>query len=297
MSRKVLVIGATGQLGSRLADDLCMREWGVFCSSRSTPRSFYTQIPYLATDPPKKLNFDAIIDCVGPRQESLGPESERELYGFGRHFDWINELARANPGAKVVRLSSCKVYDYSLVARPHEGSPLEQRNYYSLAHQWAERQIDPIENRLVLRLSNSFGTPGREGSVNNSLVTNHVFSGLARFGKVVLSGNPKSVRNFFPATLLADAINWALIKNIRGTYNLASPNSVTLEDWVEGLLGIWKSEVGRPGSFQFVNSSAMQTAEHVSADKWAGTGHVGACSTRDELVDLARYFAVEALNE
>ena len=296
MFGKILVIGATGQLGSRLADNFSRLGWEVVCSSRAQIKSEYDQLHYLASET-SNLDLDAILDCVGPRQQSLGQTSHLNNYGLGAHFEWISKLALNNPTAKVVRLSSCKIYDFASEARPHEGSPLDLKSYYGLAHQWAESHVEAIENSLVLRLSNSFGPPGKEGSLNHALLTNHVFEELSQFGKVKLSGNPQSVRNFFPVTLLTDAVNWALARDLTGIYNLGAAKSSTLEDWVAGLLRIWESVTGRTGSFQFVNSRANVNIEQVDIDKWTNTGYEDSSSEEDCLLDLARYVFRRSANE
>lgn len=289
LSKTVFIIGATGQLGSRVADDFSFLGWDVILSSRVRPAHRFAFIEYLSGQVELPDSVRLIVDCIGPRQEDFKSNSTETYYALDYHFEWLQYLAHSHPQAKVIRFSSCKVYDFESCNVATESSDLTSKNPYGVFHLRAESLLGNIDNHLVFRLSNCYGRPGSSGTLNPNLITNFVFNELDRTGRVVLSGHPETRRNFFPAASLVKSLIWAIERDLSGTYNLGSDHSVSLSLWVATLVQTWNQVYQTDCEFEFESVDQVPTVEIVSSQKLLKTGLAGISTDFREVSDLARY--------
>lgn len=217
---KVLITGATGHVGSRLAVRLRDSSFTVGVTSR---QELSTQ-PWArdllrirtgdvrSTDWRKVLTgYDSVVHLVSPLERDClaHPTESRETVVDGsRHLGRV----AAEMGTRIFYFSTSQVYGSRLSGVLDESSECRPDTPYAAVHHEAESALGEIlsENLTVVRLSNSVGLPGNPACDSWHLITHDVAREAATRGTITLRSSGLQHRSFVPLSEVVRAMEFLL---------------------------------------------------------------------------------------
>lgn len=188
MKRKVLITGAFGYLGGRIAQQLSRdSEVFLFLGSRSAARRApewvargkEVQMDFSSTSSLGNAcrDIDIVIHLAAPNeiQSASHPDEAIEMNGCGTRR--LVDAAGANGVSRFIYVSTIHVYGSPLAGTITEDRLPRPSHPYSITHRVAEDFVLAAHDRamltgIVLRLSNSFGAPLRPDIDRWTLVVN-----------------------------------------------------------------------------------------------------------------------------
>lgn len=246
---KVLILGGTGFIGSRLGEHLSSRGWGVFRTSRDSIGMGVIQFDLNDAGSLSRIlaegSFSHIVNALGNTSarasRGLGQNERRLLFE-----QFTNAHKELESGPAVLHLGSCA--EYGLAARPfredlqplptsaYGEAKLEESDFFLML---ASENV----NVVILRPSIVYG-PGQTGD----MLVPSILSSLVS-GELLPLREPKSVRDFLYVDDLAGAVEVVLnSKSLPGTiYNVGSGLPVAVADFAHRLA----SELGIRGNLDF----------------------------------------------
>ena len=235
--KRVLVVGATGMLGARIARYLSKKGFPVSGTGRKVKGDFETsnQWPYVPIDRLESgaydSYFDVIINCAGPSSSwaEKNPGSFDEF--VSDHSGVLKNLAVRYETGQIINFSTVHVYGHQNTESISESAPHLNTHPYAAGHSRLEKLLLddlPVSN---LRLSNSFGVS--EGISLNywNLFTHDIVRQMVHTGEAVIEANPQVGRDFVPLALVERGVEAVIENSALGDYNLVSSTTTTLQDW------------------------------------------------------------------
>jgi UDP-glucose 4-epimerase len=216
---RILITGARGLVGSRIAQHLVQRGHLLRLGSRRVLQSKLSdQIELVPTDWDDEkslyaacLHMDAVIHAAGMNaseaiEDPVGAFTINCL-GSAR---LANAARRAGVG-RVLYFSSAHVYASPLTGKISEGDcPMNLHPYASshLAGEFAMRQASQENDIqvLALRLSNAFGAPIEAQANCWRLLANDLCRQVAETGKMHLATSGQQWRDFIPLTAVCEVV-------------------------------------------------------------------------------------------
>lgn len=221
----VLVIGATGLLGGRIAEYLSLQGHRVILGIRDPEKKSYfdfesAEILLVDLESVEKLKvdldgIDLIIYVAGLNSvdSQVSPSRSMIIKSFGTKK--IIDAAVRFGVKKFIYISSVHVYKNPLLGVFDETSPLLNDNIYALSHLAGEdtliRSICSGEiDGLILRVSNGFGRPVDKRVNCWSLLANDLCRKGVEDGALILRGDGSSIRNYISISEICRAINFCI---------------------------------------------------------------------------------------
>lgn len=185
---RVLLLGGIGYLGGRLAQHLTARGHDVRVTTRSaaeTVPSWVSAGRVYQTDlrPGPELTAalegaDVVFHLAAPGQESATKDPAGAVR-FGAEGTWhiAEAVAKTNPAAALIYVSTYHVYGRNLHGRITEETPPAPLHPYGVSKQMGEHAVQYFRRTaglraLCVRLSNAFGAPAGSEITQWSLVFN-----------------------------------------------------------------------------------------------------------------------------
>lgn len=239
---RVLVTGASGYIGGRLADEFHRRGASVRAAvlSECDWLSAYEQSAAdLTRDDlgPMCSDVDAVVHLAGPNEVKATEHPDEALVATVVGTRRIAEAAAAAGVQRFCYLSTVHVYGAALTpgALIDESVAPQPRHVYGIARLASEHLAKSQTDAIVVRLTNSIGAPAHPDVDRWSLVANDLSRQVVTTGTLRLKSDGSQWRDFVPLTdvcrILAD-ISYEGIEP--GTYNLGSGRSpVTIRQIAE----------------------------------------------------------------
>ena len=292
MTKTALIFGSSGQVGSRVADSLESGGYLVLRVSRNPAGD--DCLPWgLVEELTLGKKIQVIVNAASPNATVASADPSKFLDWMTSHSERILRIATACRTDQIVSVSTTQIYSSSPKGTYYEESQSSGDSPYALGHIALEERLLAFPSTSVLRLSNSFGAPGRLGKLDSSLVTNQLVRQaiLEEKGAGVL--NPDVVRDFLPVSELCRAVLWVITRGLPGVFNVSSGRVVSLGEWAEFVFGV-VSET-HPDSHarfpRFIESDGFFT---YSNSKLQSSGFEFQIDYAGELRQLAQYLkAVE----
>ena len=287
MTKTALIFGSSGQVGSRLSESLESDGYLVLRVSRDPAGENWLpwgRVEELTLD--KKIQV--IVNAASPNSAVASADPSKFLDWMTSHSKRILRIATACRTAQIVSVSTTQVYSSSPKGTYDEESESSGDSPYALGHIALEERLLSFPCTSVLRLSNSFGAPGRLGKLDSSLVTNQLVTQAILEEKEPGVLNPDVVRDFLPVSELCRAVLWILSQGLPGLFNVSSSRVVSLGAWSEFVFGVLSEKhldshakfprfIERDGFFTYSNSKFQSSGFEFQND-YAG-----------ELRQLAQY--------
>ncbi len=245
MSERVLITGADGYLGARIA-----RHLGA--------RSVFTPVAGLrrGVETPEMLQRFERVDVELTDSESL----DRACHGIGAviHSAALNEIesgkdplgaldvttggtvrllqAAKNVGVKrFLYFSTAHIYGAPLRGRITEETCPRPVHAYAITHKAAEDFVlapAPDFRGIVVRLSNGIGAPAHTSINRWTLIGNDLCRQAVELQKLTLRSSGKAIRNFIPLSDMCRAVEFLLTEPDEkvecGLFNLGSPYAMSM---------------------------------------------------------------------
>jgi len=221
MSKKILILGATGMLGSSFIKNPILEKFQVFTQSKSGPAEFKLDLCNMddVTKMLVQIKPDFIINFTGLTNVDFCEQNPDLAYQYNTRIvenlsAWIKS---SGINTKLIHISTDQVYDGD---GPHEENKVSLRNYYAFSKYSGEIAASQV-NSLIFR-TNFFGIsnhPSRRSFsdwIYNSLISG---SEIKVFNDVKF--NPLSMRT------LCDILGKSIYSNNSGVYNLGATSGMS----------------------------------------------------------------------
>jgi len=203
MSKKVLLIGSQGYLGSRLTDYL--QEWGYICSGIDT--GFFKNGKLYEPNPVRTVRKDArsikksdiigqdvVFLLAGISNDPFGNLTPDKIYNPTREYTIKIATMCKELGVRFIFPSSCSVYGIG-AGLSNEDSPTNPQTPYSINKIQIEQDLailsDDSFSPIALRLATVFGASPR---IRFDVVINMLCGMALTNGKIVLNSNGQAWR-------------------------------------------------------------------------------------------------------
>lgn len=221
----ILVVGATGLLGGRIAEYLFWQGHRVILGLRDFEKKSYfdfkpAEMLFVDLNSEAVLNgvldgIELIICAAGLNSvdSQVSPDAAMTTRGIGTKK--LIDAAVRSGVKKFIYISSAHVYKRPLIGVFDEKSPLLNENIYALSHRAGEEALIKSKDQgdidgLILRVSNGFGRPvDKRVNCWNLLINDLCRQGIEG-GLFTLKGDVLSVRNFISITEICRAINFCI---------------------------------------------------------------------------------------
>lgn len=259
INEKCLVVGSSGQLGSRLSDHFEHLGWDVTKlarkSSTESNTEFWDRLSRVQT------NFQLVVNAASPSHTWAAENPSEFMRWMDLHSRTLASLSDRFHSSRLFSLSTTRVYGLQPRGLITEEGSVNPDSVYADGHLRAESAL--LEsNWSVLRLSNLFGQPGIHGKLSEQLLTNLTLIGFASGKETTLRGPRNTSKDFLPISAFLLAIEELAVSDFSGTLNIASGNSRTIGDWVEYLATAFEHMTSIRPRFRFeVNSSTAASFE------------------------------------
>lgn len=286
---RVLISGAFGYLGARLAADLAPRaDCEMVLASRRpriapwAPRAEVIGIDWSPNVDlrPVCAGVDVVIHLAGMNASESAADPATAIAFKRDGTARLVEAAAAAGARRFVYASTIHVYGSPLVGAIGEHTPAHPTHPYGISHRAAEDAVlaatagGRIEG-VVMRLSNVFGAPMESGGDCWSLLFNDLARQAVTTGRLVLRSDGRQRRDFVTA---ADAC--------RATTHLAEMPSRQLGDGVFNVGGAWAPTVLQ--SAQWIAERVAQTIGTVPEVQVGAASEAGAGQLLDYRIDRLR---------
>lgn len=233
---KILVTGGAGYLGSVLSQKLLEKGYQVRvidalwygkepikdCLSNDNFELVQEDIRNLISTVKSMDKIDAVIhlaSIVGMPASSIEPRTSEEINYLATKN--IAELCELHEISTYIFASTCSVYGSQPNSLITEKSPLDPLDFYSHQKFKSERAIGWLNRSpTIFRFGTLFGLSPR---MRFDLVINLFIAQALKEKKITVFGG-EQYRPFLHVADAADALIYALEKNLTGTYNVISEN-------------------------------------------------------------------------
>jgi UDP-glucose 4-epimerase len=249
---RVLVLGATGLLGGRIAEYLTCNGHEVVCGIKDPQKEAFlkslpVEISYIDLEKLLEISgfpggINAIVYAAGMNSSESAIYPERAMNIRGSSTRDLIGLAVKNKVRKFIYISSAHIYKNPLLGAINESSPLQNEDVYALSHRAGEKVVIDNANLgliegLVLRVSNSFGYPVDKHVNCWDLLVNNICKQVVESGEIFLKSDGSQFRNFVPIHDVCRVIDYFLScmpnfgdGRINPVVNVGSKRALTLLD-------------------------------------------------------------------
>ncbi len=224
VKKKIIVTGSRGYLGSIIFDQL---------------KKKYDVVRYLGNDQIflNDINNYAILHLAGLDKASCQkyPKLANKI-----NVDLtkkIINLGIKNNFKKFLFFSSVHVYGNNNF-KINEKSPLKPKNIYGITKKKSEQICNKYSTKIdvvILRISNVVARPSKENKQSKNLIINFICKNLIK-KNVSLNSNGEDLRDFISISYLLSCINFFLISNKAGIYNICSGKVLKIKDIARRIL-------------------------------------------------------------
>jgi nucleoside-diphosphate-sugar epimerase len=204
MSKKILIVGSQGYLGSRLTDYL--EGYGYFCSGIDT--GFFSNGIFTKKNAESLIKkdarnitredlygFDVLILLAGISNDPFGHMSAEQIYDPSR--DYALRIAKMckEMGIKFIYPSSCSVYGAAPEGFLTENSPTNPQTPYSKNKLQVEEGLSALSDKKFIPIALRFGTVyGLSPRIRFDLVINMLCGLAITSNKITLNSNGQAWR-------------------------------------------------------------------------------------------------------
>ncbi|MCD1588407.1 sugar nucleotide-binding protein, partial [Halomonas sp. IOP_14] len=221
ISKKILVLGAKGLLGSEFLNNDYLPGWEVIRHSRSEEMQAQADISSLeeTTQMLDALNPDVILNFVGLTDVELCESFPNEAYvcnvkTLENVVLWIKS---AKKNIQLIHISTDQVYDG---LGPHLEDQVSLKNYYAFS-KYTSELVASSAGALIIR-TNFFGKSKNEDRVS---LTDWLFLNLKEKRFIQVFDDVMFSPLFMPT--LCAMLSLAIEKKIIGVYNLGSRDGLS----------------------------------------------------------------------
>jgi len=251
---KILIIGASGFLGSKLMNFLSKENevLGAVIENKKGILHLDATNKREVLDFLEKENPQVVIDLVA-LTSSLSCEQNPELCKT-LNYETAKNIAYAcrKTGAKMIFISSSYIFDGKKGNYSEEDIP-QPINEYGKCKVLAEKEVLKLENSIVLRTTIMYGYNGKDNP-------NGVFDKILS-GREILLGDPNQLRNPIFVDDVALIISFLLKKNCNGLFHMAGQNQMTMLEFLNGL-----EQTVRKESKIIISKSSSALVKHPKND-------------------------------
>jgi UDP-glucose 4-epimerase len=246
--KNILITGGLGYLGGRMAKYFSDNGYSVLITTRRDEKNFPKNVPLnnsvMQVDykSDEQLNeamkgISTLIHLAGPDAHTISKNRDSIIL---EHLELTGRLihaAEVNDIKKFIYFSTIHVYGKNLKGTITEATRPIPVHPFAKAHLEAENIIKSQSKEIVtiiVRCSNSFGTPYFENEKCWKLVVNDLCKSAFQNGRLIINSSGQDYRNFIAVDDVARALHHLLElnneKEIHNIYNLGSSHTVRIID-------------------------------------------------------------------
>lgn len=220
---RVLVTGASGLIGGRLARHLSARSHDTVVAARNPASlSLPGGLPCVAIDLDDTASLDAacsaadvVVHAAGMNAAECKADPALALAVNGTGTGRLAAAARRNGVRRFIYLSTAHVYAAPLIGTISEHTPPQNAHPYATSRLAGEYESLKAANGsamsvVALRLSNAFGAPIHPAVNCWTLLANDLARQWARSGTMALSSDGRQQRDFTTLTAVCQGIEQLL---------------------------------------------------------------------------------------
>jgi nucleoside-diphosphate-sugar epimerase len=298
---KVLLIGGTGHVGSRLAAHL--GENSIQCAIATRhPQSVQSWLPgidIVETSDIQQTNwktilqeFTHVVHLVSPQERDCNqfPDEARRVVEHGSVK--LGEAVR-HTGCHLIYLSTTQVYGPQPTGLITEESPTLPANTYADVHLRAEEILRDLchSSLTIARLANSVGLPANPGLSTWHLLVHDLAHEAAQHRTMTLRSSGFQHRSFVAMSEVVSALTILLNGGFKGsTTNIANPTSMSVRSMAKFVREQFMSAFGKEAEIRFPTESDRQIENpfeiHCEAIVNAGLSLGRSESLKDEIIRI-----------
>ena len=238
---KILITGGFGYLGSKLSKLLADKGYKIRIFSNNIPKNFQKNNEYelILGDilDKKKIieackGIDYVIHLAGLDQQTCENNPKLALLVNGTGTKNVLEAAQKEHVKKFIYMSTSQVYGKlnGIVTEETTAVPINEYGKTKLLGENYCNQFNNDMKCIIIRLSNSYGTPLTDSGTN--LVVNDLCRQAIENQKIILKTKGKQKRDFIAISDLSQAINILLnleTKDLKeNIFNVGGNNSFSI---------------------------------------------------------------------
>ena len=217
--KKVLIVGASGLVGGRLAAALISRGFNVCAINRNldsdVPSGIQKVVKFDFENKDAILHLlsdcEVVIYCAGSNADECARDPRSAILDNSIKAYDFSELCAKCDVRKFIYISTAHVYSSLPKGVINEDSPTFNSHPYAISRVTAERLIDNLcmnkrMNFTSIRLSNSFGVPHSKNVNCWSLFVNQQCLNAIQNKVLQIKSNPRSQRDFIPLNIACSRI-------------------------------------------------------------------------------------------
>lgn len=234
--KRIVVLGASGFLGARIAQDLHQSGSFVTGLSRSTPvpNVLWEQLRTDEYDARQlKLKADVVINCAGPDSDWMQQDPDRAAKFARQHGERVLQIYQETGANCLIHFSTIHVHSSQSQSSLPSSEALDGASLYPRVHTALEKMFFAHASTCSLRLSNSFGSTPSMRSSQWKAFTQEIVKHFVTTGVAEIRANPGIKRDFVPLSMASYAVCKVIHSGVRGTKNVTSSRTVTLGEWAE----------------------------------------------------------------
>ena len=241
---RVLIIGGTGHVGSRLAKHLLKNSVVVSIATRhpNAVRSWLPDVGVVETADIQATNWKSILTPFTHVVHLVSPQ-ERECNQFPDEAKRVVEQGSAkigeairDSGCRVVYLSTVQVYGARPSGRITEQSRTSPSNAYAEVHLRAEEILQSHcgASTTIVRLANSVGLPANPDISTWHLLVHDLAREAVKHQTLTLRSSGLQHRSFLAMSEVVSALEKICLDDFSGaTVNIANPESMSVRSMAE----------------------------------------------------------------
>jgi UDP-glucose 4-epimerase len=308
---KILITGATGYLGGRIANHLGNKKKYKIILGTSNQKILnqnFDGIKYVETSwnsSEKLKNICEGVDCVihlaamNSIDSQLNPLKALSFNGHATER-LINSAIKARV-KKFIYFSTAHVYSNPLDGIITELTELTSKHPYSTSHKYAEDVLlsAHIKNEIsgiILRVSNAFGSPVNLESNCWMLFVNDLCKQVATTDKMVIKSSVENKRDFISITNLCRVVEHFLLysttSSIIPIFNVGGGKSITLYEMASIIQKLAIEIFGNKpylDTLQNNRQNVINNSFEYKVDKLFNTGFTLINNNENEIKDLLSF--------
>lgn len=241
---KVLLIGGTGHVGSRLAQHLHSNSIAVSIATRRphSVHSWFPQVPAVEIADIEETNWQRIFPAFTHVFHLVSPQ-EHECNQFPDEAKRIVEKGSAkigkavrDAGCRLIYLSTTQVYGPQPTGRITVKSPTNPSNTYADVHLRAEEILHSIcgSSATIARLANSVGLPVNPAHSTWQLLVHDLAREVTQQQTLTLRSSGLQHRSFIAMSEVVVVLEKILSADFNSsTINIANPDSMSVRSMAE----------------------------------------------------------------
>ena len=233
MNLRVLVLGASGQLGSRLAE--AMEELGFYVQRVSTSQDNKAFLSWSHVFNSRfQERFDVVINSASPNSAYAENDSRGFCNWMAAHGRQLINLATKVNARQIVSVSTTRVYGSTPRVECVESSAVQvTASPYANGHLELESILLEDNRTAILRVANSFGPAGMFGKLDNALLKNQLASSVSPNSSHFKLHSPEAWKDFVTASDVVRAAGFIVKRCIPGIFNVSSGKLTNLGEWAD----------------------------------------------------------------